>query len=114
MVKEWYIWINGAEEGPYSIQDLKNYRNLTPDTLVWKKGFKAWVSMRSVPELKEVFKDKPPSQPLHQKKTTEVSAELLQKQATLTLMQPDPLYWLWWLLLAAALFFYFGYQFFHK
>ena len=113
MLKEWYIWINGVQEGPYNIQDLKNHLEITPDTLVWKKGFENWISIRKVAELKEVFKDKPESQPLHQKSPAEVSAELLQKQATLTLLQPDPSYWLLWLLLALVLFLYAGYQFFH-
>lgn len=57
MEKEWFIHIEGKQEGPFSIKDLKNDHRLTPDTLVWKKGMKKWMPIRSIPELKEIFED---------------------------------------------------------
>lgn len=55
--KEWFIVIEGVKEGPYSIVDLRQDRRVTPDTLVWKAGWKTWLPMRKVPELKKVFED---------------------------------------------------------
>lgn len=57
MEKIWYLKINGKPQGPYSIEELKSLREVTPDTLVWYPPLKEWVPMRSVPELQEVFID---------------------------------------------------------
>jgi hypothetical protein len=57
MEKIWYIKIWGKQLGPYSIEQLKCMPEVTPDTLVWYPKLKKWVPMRSIPELKEVFKD---------------------------------------------------------
>lgn len=57
MIKEWYLQIGGNKEGPYSIAELKNDRRITPETLVWKKGFAQWLPIGKVKELQEVFKD---------------------------------------------------------
>jgi len=54
--KQWYIKINGVKEGPYSIADLELDRRFTPDTLVWRKGFKEWLPARRVGPLAEIFK----------------------------------------------------------
>ena len=58
--KIWYIQVEGQKEGPYSIQDLKIHPRMTPDTLVWKAGFKDWLPARKVPELKVLFEDEEP------------------------------------------------------
>lgn len=63
----WYIKIDGREEGPYSVGQLKRDCRITPDTLVRKKGSKSWTPIRYVAELKEIFADEE-SVPLHQKK----------------------------------------------
>ena len=57
MDKVWFIEINGNKEGPYSYSDLKNDPRLTPDTLIWKKGYSRWVPIRYVSELKKLFED---------------------------------------------------------
>ncbi len=55
--KEWYCLFQGRKEGPFSVDELKKHPRFTPDTLVWKKGFKEWVRARDVKELDRVFKD---------------------------------------------------------
>jgi hypothetical protein len=57
MIKVWFVLINGKQEGPFAIEDLKGDHRLTPDTLVWKEGFETWVKIREVEELKELFED---------------------------------------------------------
>lgn len=58
MDKIWFIKVNnGIQEGPFSFLDLRRDRRITPDTLVWKEGFAAWVPIRQVKELKDLFKD---------------------------------------------------------
>jgi phosphatidylglycerophosphatase A len=57
MKKCWYIDILGRKEGPYTPLELRGDRRINPDTLVWKEGFKNWVPIKNVPELKIVFQD---------------------------------------------------------
>ena len=57
MEAQWFIKIDGQKEGPYSELDLKRHLELTPDTLVWKPGWKEWKPIRDVPELKHLFHD---------------------------------------------------------
>lgn len=56
-VKEWYVKFDGKKEGPFSISDLRQDRRITPETLVWKEGYKDWVPIGKVKELKKVFVD---------------------------------------------------------
>ncbi len=37
MQKEYYLAVNGRQEGPFSIEDLR-YKKLTGDSLVWRVG----------------------------------------------------------------------------
>lgn len=57
MNKCWFVWQTSRQEGPFSYEDLKENRSLTPDTLVWKDGMSGWKPIRNVPELKDLFKD---------------------------------------------------------
>lgn len=57
MNKIWYILVNGKEEGPFSVEELKNETLITPDTLAWKEGFEKWIPIRNIPELQIIFKD---------------------------------------------------------
>lgn len=57
MDKIWYINIEGRVEGPLSRFDLEEDDRLTPDTYVWKEGFKDWKKAREVPELQDLFID---------------------------------------------------------
>lgn len=56
MERCWYLLINGKREGPYTLEQLKKHPNLTPLTLVWKKGFVKWVPLGSVQELSFLVK----------------------------------------------------------
>lgn len=58
MDKVWFIQIDNRQEGPYSFKELLKDERITPDTLVWKRGFVSWVAARYVLELKDLFKDK--------------------------------------------------------
>ena len=61
MNKIWFVLIDGNREGPWSFEELKSDKRLTPDTLVWKEGFEDWKKLRDVPELKDLFKDDSPA-----------------------------------------------------
>ncbi len=108
MDKEWFILIEGKQEGPYSPRELKLDPRVTPDTLVWKKGFTNWVPIRHVPELKDVFKDQPKSKPLHEK-SKPPSTDLIEKQEVLILNR-DPSQFFLWLLIILLILFYVIYQ----
>ncbi|WP_068467909.1 DUF4339 domain-containing protein [Candidatus Protochlamydia phocaeensis] len=111
MSREWYILIQNERAGPYSIQELKIDERITPDTLVWKEGWKDWLAMRFVPELKEVFEDKPESKPIYEDiKPKPLSADLMQEQEALTLQQ-DPYQLFLWILLFILILIYLFYQF---
>jgi len=55
--KEWYTKINGKQQGPFSIKDLKLQAWITPDTLVRKEGDEEWTAIGKVKELKVIFED---------------------------------------------------------
>lgn len=94
MQKEWYILIEGQKEGPFSLPELKQDPRLTPDTLVWRKGFKDWVAIRFVPELKAVFEDEPESKPLHEEAEPPTPTNLPTEE-TLAIRQDPPQLFLW-------------------
>ncbi len=98
MQKIWYIKIDGQREGPLSVSDLKRDRRLTPDTLVWKEGFKDWQPMREVPELKEVFEDENPPPKLSPQDLLQGKPALPDDELILDFGQEPP--YLFWLLAA--------------
>ncbi|MEZ3531615.1 MAG: GYF domain-containing protein [Muribaculaceae bacterium] len=53
MQKEYYLAVNGRQEGPFSIEDLR-YKKLTGDSLVWRVGLNDWVKASQLPELEGV------------------------------------------------------------
>ena len=112
--KVWLIWIEGNQEGPYTIQELKHDTRLTPDTLVWKDGFSDWKAIRSVEELKAVFEDEPESKPLLEAiKIKTFEPELTPEQDTLAL-QTDPSQFYLWMLVLLLLAVYLFYQLYHS
>lgn len=113
MNKEWFIAIGGKQEGPYSLQELQLDERITPDTLVWTQGFKDWVPLRTVPELQDIFKDRPESKPLHEEKHEKGLPGLLREDETLTLSN-DPYPFLIWLLIMAAILIYVCYFLFYQ
>lgn len=104
---EWFIIIDNQQTGPLRLIDLKNNPRFTPDTLVWKKGFKEWTKARFVPDMKILFKDDPKNSPPPEiEKDKNVNQNLGQDNlATLTLHQ-DPYQFILWLLLALIFIFY--------
>lgn len=102
MEKIWYIKIRGKQQGPYSIKQLKWMRDVTPDTLTWNPKLKAWVPMRSIPELKEVFKDPEEQEEEEQlfKKDKKISSELVMELQT---TPPSLPFWFFVALTLAAL-----------
>jgi hypothetical protein len=102
--KEWYVILHHKQEGPFQLLELK--KMITPDTLVWKKGFIEWTPARRVPELNSLFEDEPESKPLHEKPVlSPLKEELGQEQITLILQQ-DPYPFILWLLVFLLAIFY--------
>jgi hypothetical protein len=96
-------FLDGKQEGPYSPQELKIHARVTPDTFVRKKGWKEWIRIRHVPELKEVFEDEPKPKPLFDDNKKALFSDLLQDNAALTLTQQDPFHPYIWLLILISL-----------
>lgn len=104
--EEWFILIEHQQIGPFKTSDLKQHPLFTPDTLVWKKGFKEWIKARFIPELQDLFKDDPQSSPLLEENGKGLKTEVGQEsQATLTLQQ-DPYQFLLWILLLLIVIYY--------
>ena len=104
MKKEWYILIGDQKEGPYTPADLKNHPGVTPDTLACKEGFKEWVPIRFIPELKFIFEEEPSVQPVKEE-TPKANVAIPSDEATLTLKQ-DPFQFFLWILLFSVLLLY--------
>lgn len=96
MKKIWFVQIGGKSEGPFSFDDLKQDRRLTPDTLVWKNGFTQWKPIREVAELKKLFQDE--TEPPASLNPTPTKPTFPEDELALD-YQRDPSY-LFWLLLA--------------
>jgi GYF domain 2 len=59
-MKKYFIREGDKEFGPFSIEQLKA-NNLRRETLVWKAGFKRWISAGEVSELRLIFDKRPSS-----------------------------------------------------
>jgi len=103
MEKIWHILVNGKNEGPYSEQDLKRDPRITPDTKVWRKGFTSWVSIRNVPELKNLFKDEESDVPDTDELVIQSLAKESSDQLVLEMRNPPPNILLWLLIAAAGI-----------
>lgn len=57
-----YILINNAKQGPFSIEELEN-KDITVNTMVWAVGFSNWKPAKEVPELSNLLADLPPEPP---------------------------------------------------
>lgn len=56
------IMINGQEQGPYKLEQLKpmiQNGQLTRNTMVWQEGMASWTEAEQVPEINELFKSVP-------------------------------------------------------
>ncbi len=54
MEQNYYIIINGLQEGPMSIPELMA-KGLGPDSMVWREGLTDWTRAKDLPELEEVL-----------------------------------------------------------
>lgn len=89
-MKVWFVRINDHVEGPFSYEDLKKDRRLTPDTLVWKEGFAKWLPIRAVPELQDLFaEEKKPREEIDKK--SPISDELIVLEMN---RQPPYIFWI--------------------
>ncbi|MNO00858.1 hypothetical protein D3C81_2208370 [compost metagenome] len=63
---QYYLAINGVQEGPFVIEQLKNEiksGKLTSSTLAWKAGMENWKEASEIEELKNLFQAIPPPLP---------------------------------------------------
>lgn len=58
-MKQYYIYINNEQQGPYNLEQLKGMY-LLPDTLIWYVGLQEWIRCDKVPELQGIFPPQPP------------------------------------------------------
>ncbi len=116
-IEEWFIQIEGKQEGPFSFEELKRDRRITPDTLVWKAGFSNWLPIRKVAELRDLFKDEENENSSDEE--NEDKARTLSKKSldndVLTL-QYDPSHWIVWLIIILIILLYvlFRWSFTHQ
>lgn len=65
-VAQYYVAVNGQQQGPYSLQTLQQMiqqGSLTRETLIWKQGMAAWTKVGDVAELGSLFGAVPPPLP---------------------------------------------------
>lgn len=55
-IMEYYIMVNGAQEGPYP-KEMLRMKGLTADSYVWCAGLPTWVKASDVPELASMLED---------------------------------------------------------
>lgn len=102
MNKIWYILIGEKREGPFSFEELQSDTRLTPDTLVWKTGFAEWKKIRDVPELKELFRERPEQDEFENEPETFHKKRPSQDELVMDFGQEPP-YFLWILIAIIAL-----------
>ena len=51
---EYFIAINGQQQGPFTVEALRG-QHITPDTLVWAQGMSNWMPASQVSELQSLF-----------------------------------------------------------
>lgn len=101
--KIWFIKVDERKEGPYNIQDLKHHPRMTPDTLVWKEGFKDWILARFVPELKVLFEDEKQGEELHDRFRAQ---KVILEDSTLALEGSNFPFLFYWLIILLIVFAY--------
>jgi hypothetical protein len=58
-LEEWYVGINGTPIGPIRLSEMRSRTaagEVTEESLVWRDTFDAWIPLRTVPELAEMFR----------------------------------------------------------
>ncbi|MDR1859972.1 MAG: DUF4339 domain-containing protein [Bacteroidales bacterium] len=62
MNKTFFIAVDGQQQGPFSIDDLRGL-NVSKETLVWQEGWEEWQKAGDTPELAPLFRAAPPTPP---------------------------------------------------
>ncbi len=114
MDKIWFVDVNGKQEGPFSIQELKSLTAITPDTLVWREGFDQWRAIRKVHELEDLFKDEQDSEE-DDSEENKLNPKKIPDDDELALSLPGefpPVIWLMLILLALSylMYYFFGHN----
>lgn len=113
MEKIWFLLIDGKEEGPYSLIDLRRHIRLTPDTPVRRKGTDRWVLLRFIPELQSIFEDEPSVKPSPPDKKEKGDRQMENGGVVLALRNDPPSFY-FWLLIGAIILVYVLYQLSHS
>lgn len=58
-MKQYYIFINEEQLGPFNIEELKN-KKISRETKVWFEGLENWKNATEIEELKPIFSSIPP------------------------------------------------------
>lgn len=69
MNEQYYIAADGQQQGPFTIEDLKE-KGIRKDTLVWTEGLEDWTKAEYIPVLKNILKATPPPLPKTETKST--------------------------------------------
>lgn len=101
--KEWYIFVEEQEFGPYGIEELRVDLRFTPDTPARKSKDEEWVPARFISELQEVFKDRGKPRPHHGMDEEEEFGAALEESQIVLRLQPDPYHYFLWILLLITL-----------
>lgn len=60
MMKKYFCNLGGTNQGPVSLEELKQLK-ITPETLVWHEDLDHWIQAQQLDELTELFELSPPS-----------------------------------------------------
>lgn len=72
MKEQFYIAVNGQQQGPYTIDDLK-IKDIQKDTLIWTEGLENWTKAEDIPLIKGILRATPPPLP-----NTETTSQQVQ------------------------------------
>jgi uncharacterized RDD family membrane protein YckC len=67
MSQNFHIIVNGKQEGPFTIEQLKS-KGLQRDTLVWTEGLDNWTKAEHVALLNDLLRSMPPPMPSNETK----------------------------------------------
>lgn len=105
-MKVWYVDIGGKAEGPFTVEELKRNRRLTPDTYVWRNGFDKWKQIRTVLELEDLFKEeKEPEEPDEKVSKSPQNKKIGNDLVLENGLEPPYLYW--WVIAILVLLYFF-------
>jgi hypothetical protein len=62
-MKKFYIYKNDQQQGPFSLEDLKDLI-VTRDTMIWFEGADKWLKAYEIDDLKEILKSVPSPPPI--------------------------------------------------